>query len=168
VHPDAAALIAVLDGLPAHPGPVPWLPDRAEVLPPAGVDDRGIPEPLRTALRRAGIPLRRGGSPQWGATLTEDPALEAPVLADGHLRVPVAQALDRCHAIALRPLRRWVADRFGVLIKTAPGIVLAPWHDHALLINTRDLLLGGFAYGPLVGQRAAVHLPPGAWQVIRW
>ncbi len=168
MHPDAAAILAVLDSLPECPGPVPWLPDRPEGLPPAGVDDRDIPDPLRGALRAAGIPLRRGGSPLWDTALAEDPALEAPVLVDGRLRVPTADALARCHAVALRPLRRWVADHFGVLIKTAPGITLAPWHDHALLINTRDLLLGGFAYGPQVGQRAAVHLPPGAWQLIRW
>ncbi len=168
MHPDAAALLAVLDGLADHPGPVPWLPDRPADLPAAGVDDRDIPGPLRHALRHAGMPLRRGGSALWGTTLVEDPALTVPVLVDGHLRVPTASTLATCHAVALRPLRRWVADRFGVLIKTAPGIILAPWHDHALLINSRDLLLGGFAYGPQLGQRAAVHLEPGAWQLVRW
>jgi hypothetical protein len=169
VHPEAARLLALIDDLVRNPDqPVPWAPDRATTLPPAGLDPGPVPAALRLALRLAGIPLRPGGADLWGSAIDHDPAATAPILDGRRLVLPGPEALAACHAVALRPVRRWVADRFGVLVKAAPGIVLAPWHHEAILVNTRDTLLGGFAYGPQTGQRAAIHLEPGAWQLVRW
>ncbi len=84
------------------------------------------------------------------------------------LLLPPPERLAELSGIGLRPLRRFIADRFQVRLQTAPGVRLWLWSDRALLVSLRDDTVGGFLYAPTPDQRNSILLEPGGWQMIRY
>jgi hypothetical protein len=142
---------------------------KAEAIPaagePMGVDPAGIDADMCAALRWCGVPLVQEGGVRWGDGLVAGEVLH---LRDGVCHVPPAAELRGLHAIELRPLRMWVAERFGVRLQAAPGIRMWLWPRRSVLVSEWDIPLSGFAYGPTAGQRTSVSLPAFGAQVIDW
>ncbi|MCX8040636.1 MAG: hypothetical protein RMM29_01790 [Planctomycetota bacterium] len=142
-----------------------WL---TEVVPPGtarGVAE--VPEPWRAALAWCGVPLARGPL-RWGVDLRVAPALAAPRRRGRQLELPAAEQLSQLSAVALQPLRRFIAERLGFRLQMAPGVRLWLWPERALVLSLRPQPLLGFCYGPSPGHRVYLELPPWGWQTIAW
>lgn len=136
--------------------------------PPAlGLGPADLPAAWRDALAWAGMPLSPHGSLRWGRDLGPGGAA-VPAIEQGRLLLPPPEALVQLTSLALKPLRRWVADRLGCRLQAAPGIRLWLWPGRAVALSTSAIPLAGFVYGSAPGHRAGLALDPGAWQIVTW
>lgn len=136
--------------------------------PARGLDVAGLPAAWRETLAWAGVPLASGGTLRWGVDLRQDAAVESPLLKDGVLVLPPPDAMARLSSVALKPLRRLVADRLECRLQAAPGIRLWLWDGRAVLQSQSSLMLAGFLYGSAPGHRASLALEPWGGQVVTW
>jgi len=144
----------------------------AQGFPPAGLQglqEAGIPDDYREVLGWVGMPCCREGTVRWGLQVRQaDPGATAPVLEDAVLWLPAPARLRACSAIALRPLRAFVARHWRCRLQAAGGIHCWYWPDTTVLISTREQVLCGFLHGPTSRQRATIRLAPGEYAQTRW
>nr|MBA3936595.1 hypothetical protein [Planctomycetota bacterium] len=69
---------------------------------------------------------------------------------------------------ALKPLRLFVGERLGFRLQAGGGLHVVLWPRSAALVSSADVTLGGFFHGPEHGQRSALSVAPGGFQVVRW
>ena len=134
-----------------------------------GLDTDGLPGPWATALSRVGVPLARGGELRWDRDLRTD-ATTVPVVDrhDGACVLPPLTRFALLTSLPLKPLRLFVFARLGVRLKVAAGVHMRLFADHAVLVSTCDLPLGGFLIGPRPGARTSLEIPPLGVQVVGW
>ena len=119
-------------------------------------------------LRWAGLPLSVDGPLHWGREVAAAPRLHAPAIDGDRLLVPGHTWLEACTGVALRPLRRFVAERFGLRLQAAPGIAVYLWANQGILVSMREEPLGGFLHGPRDGERQNLTWAPGQALWVRW
>jgi hypothetical protein len=136
--------------------------------PARGLSAAQVPERWRETLAWAGVPFGTAGDLSWGTDLQEVPELVVPELRAGRLLLPIPGTLAQLTSLALKPLRLFVAERLGCRLQLAAGVHFYLWSNQAVLVSCADVPVGGFLHGPDVGQRHAVSIQPGGFQVIAW
>ncbi len=136
--------------------------------PARGVDHASVPVAWRAVLSWAGVPLAPGGTLRWGVDLDEDAALAEPQVGAAGVRLPPAERLTALTSLALKPLRLFVGERLGFRLQAGSALHVALWPRQAVLVSSADVTLGGFFHGPEHGQRSALSVAPGGFQVVRW
>jgi hypothetical protein len=136
--------------------------------PARGVDEASVPERWRGVLAWAGVPLVPAGELRWGVDLDEFPTQAVPERRDGRLALPPPETLEQLTSLALKPLRLFVAEHLACRLQAATGVHLYLWPNQAALVSCVSVPVGGFLYGPEVGQRHALSIAPGSCQVIAW
>lgn len=136
--------------------------------PARGVDHASVPEAWRAPLSWAGVPLAAGGELRWGVDLAEDAALREPEIVTAGVRLPPPARLTALTSLALKPLRLFVGERLGFRLQAGSGLHIALWPRLAVLVSSAEVTLGGFFHGPEHGQRSALSVGPGEFQVVRW
>lgn len=146
-----------------------WLSEAipSDGRPAQGLDSVGLPPAWRDPMAWCGVPIAAGGSLRWGIDLREE-AVEVPAIIDRVLVLPPPEALAHLTSLALKPVRRFVAERLKCRLQAAPGIRLWLWEGQAALISTSRIPLAGFLYGSAEGHRAGLSFVPWGTQVVSW
>jgi hypothetical protein len=168
-------LDALLLGMPAEvPAPLcgelaTWAQEQTASAqgPLLGLDPATVPAAWLDVLGWAGVPLARGGALHWHRDLDEG-AVARPEVVDGRLALPPPATLAELSGVGLKPLRAWLGRRLGSRLQAAPGLRTYLWGNQALLVSRHDQPVGGFYYGPVVGNRTGLAIDPGAWQLVTW
>jgi len=165
------ALDAILLGRPAElprgcEDLLDWAAERTSTGEAVGLDPTGFDDATFETLRRAGLPFASLGRAPEESGLRIDSTVDIPAAEDGGVRCPPPSCLNACSSLQLKPLRMFVADRFGCRLQTGPGCCLSLWNDRVLLIACGDFTYGGFLHGPARGQRNTIDILPGDWQEI--
>lgn len=117
------------------------------------------------ALREAGVPCY--GSPEIGPELMELESGSSQLVAelsDGVLHLPSLGGLQRASGLDLKPVRAWVGQHFSWRPQLAPGVWLIVSDAMALLLSTRNVVLGGFLHHGHE-RRYSVTLKPFGFQI---
>jgi hypothetical protein len=132
-----------------------------------GVDRDSTPGEWRDALGQVGIPFARPGALRFGADLRSS-AVSVPSMNGAVMELPSPAELTGLTSLQLKPLRLFIADKFGIRLQASSGLRLYLWPNQSLVISLLDIPIGGFLYGSTPGQRAALSLDPGGHQLVAW
>lgn len=136
-----------------------------------GVEFASVPDAWQSALAWTGMPLVRADATdqavRWGEALSEAD-IDAPTLVYGRLLLPPPARYAALSSVALKPVRRFITERFGIRLQVGAQVACWRWARAALLISRSDVHLGGFFHGPDAGSRVAIALDPGASQRLAW
>ena len=168
-------LDALLLGVPAEiPAPVcdeltAWAGEQlaGAVGPLRGLDSATVPAAWLDFVGWAGIPLASAGELQWGRDC-EQANVDRPTVVAGRLLLPAAEVLSELSGVGLKPVRTWVGERLGSRLQAAPGLRVYLWANQALVVSRHDQPVGGFFFGPAIGNRTGLAIDPGAWQLVTW
>jgi hypothetical protein len=130
-----------------------------------GLDVAETPADMLPVLRFSGAPLGCSGPLRWGTDCSIDDA-RGPLIEGDHLLLPSAERLGHMTSLALKPVRRFFAQRLGVRLQAATGIGLWLWPDRALVISQVAVPVAGFLHGPQPGRRCTLALEPGGYQLV--
>jgi hypothetical protein len=134
---------------------------------PRGVRLDTVPAAWLDVLRWAGVPLALAGELHWGTDIVVS-GDAAPEERDGRLLLPRPERLAELSSLAIRPLRTFLGRRLACRLQAATGLRLFLWPNQALVVSQVEIPVGGFLFGPPVGHRASLALPPGGAQVVDW
>jgi hypothetical protein len=132
-----------------------------------GLDVSTVPGAWLDLLAWSGVPLAKDGELRWGRDICDGP-VERPSMTHGRLTLPPPELLSEQSGIGLKPVRAWVSERLGSRLQGAPGLRVYLWTNQALVVSRHDQPVGGFFYGPVVGNRTGLAIDPGAWQLVTW
>jgi hypothetical protein len=132
-----------------------------------GLVSEDVPDLWYDVLAWSGVPMSVAGPLRWGVDIMEA-EVEMPEIREGALLLPPPPVLAQLTSLALRPLRRLVAERMGCRLQAATGLYFYLWSNQAVLVSRAEVPLGGFLHGPENGTRHYVSVPPGGSQVLRW
>ncbi len=132
-----------------------------------GLSTAGIPEEMYESLRWAGMPMSTDGDISWDTEVKPE-KIEKPSIENNKLLIPGADILKEITSVAMRPLRRFVADRYQIRLQAATGISCYLWRNQALFISCLDVRVSGFVHGPEYGQRSSLAIAPGDAQLSSW
>ena len=168
-------LDALLLGVPAEvPAPVcdeltAWAREQlvATVGPLRGLDIATVPTVWLNFVGWAGIPLASPGELHWDRDCAQSD-VDRPTVVAGRLLVPAPEVLSELSGVGLKPVRTWVGERLGSRLQAAPGLRVYLWANQTLVVSCHDQPVGGFFFGPAIGNRTGLEIDPGAWQLVTW
>jgi hypothetical protein len=132
-----------------------------------GLDISTVPAAWLDFIGWAGIPLARPGELHWGRDCAQAD-VDRPTVVAGRLLVPAPEALSELSGVGLKPVRSWVGERLGSRLQAAPGLRVYVWANQALVVSRHDQPVGGFFFGPAIGNRTGLAIDPGSWQLVTW
>ena len=128
---------------------------------PLGVRLDTCPYQVWRTLRWAGVPFAKGGGLCWGTDLLPDSDDRPEIDEQGVLHLPAADQMRDLSSLALKPVRRFIAERLKVRLQAATDLSMTLWSNQALLVSTCGFELGGFLHGPGKGQRSSLNVAAG-------
>lgn len=132
--------------------------------PAQGLNPDGMPGPWRERLAWAGMPFANDGTLHWQEL--EPSADPTPTIAGGRLRLSDPEGWYQLTSLALKPLRQFVAQRFGFRLQCATAVRTWRWPGVLALMSCNHLPVAGFVHGCQGDERASVYLEPGDAQLI--
>ena len=135
--------------------------------PALGLDPAGLPGRWFDALAWCGVPIATAGPLRWGVDLREE-AVASPEIRNHVLLLPSPGVLAGLTSLALKPVRRFIAERLHCRLQAAPGIRLWLWEGQAAMVAMSPLPLAGFFYGAAKGHRSSLSFAPWGSLVVAW
>lgn len=132
-----------------------------------GLAAGSVPDLWYDLLAWSGVPMSLDGPLHWGVDI-EEAAVGVPEFHGQKLVLPPPPVLAQLTSLALKPMRKLVADRLGCRLQAGTGLHMYLWAKQALLVSHAEVPLGGFLHGPETGMRHSVSVPVGGAQVVRW
>ncbi|GDY12032.1 hypothetical protein LBMAG53_09100 [Planctomycetota bacterium] len=129
-----------------------------------GLNPDRVPGPWRERLAWAGMPFANDGKLLWEEL---EPSTDpAPTFAAGRLRLSEPEGWRQLTSLALKPLRQFVAERFGFRLQCATGVRAWRWPGVLVLVSGNHLPVAGFVHCCQGDERTSIYLDPGDAQLI--